>query len=357
VVLPFLGPYLVVRGVGPVGVGLITAAFSLSKVVYTPLLGALVDRGHWFRGVLACHLGLSIMAAVALQWARASEVIGLAIFVVGIGFGTVLPLVEAAVLDRLPRVGYGALRLWGSVGFVVVGVCAAWRLDSRMPAFPWVLGVALAVLAVTCLPFEHVARPQGKGRSVRLPSVAWGLLVLLTLQQVAHGPYYAFFSIHLGESGLGGPAIAALWSLGVVSELAAFLAGRRLEAVFGLRRVLFVALLLSPLRWLLLALPVSLPVVVVAQLGHAVTFALVHLAGVQLVQRIAPPAARRFAQALYSGLTFGLGIVVGSAVAGPLYAAVGGSGAFLVAAGFSSLLVLLWLPLAGALRREGSARE
>jgi len=69
---------------------------------------------------------------------------------------------------------------------------------------------------------------------------------------------------------------------------------------------------------------------------------MVHLAAVQLVQRMVPAGARRNAQALYSGLTFGLGIVLGTAVAGPLYVAVSGSGSFLVAAGFAALVAVAW---------------
>ena len=106
------------------------------------------------------------------------------------------------------------------------------------------------------------------------------------------------------------------------------------------------ALAMTPLRWLLLALPPTIPLLVVAQLGHSVTFALAHLAGVQLVQQLVPSDARRNAQALYSGLCFGLGIVIGTAAAGPLYAAVSGSGSFLVAAGFSTVVAVAWFVVA-----------
>jgi PPP family 3-phenylpropionic acid transporter len=345
VVLPFLGPYLDFKGIGAMGVGLVTAAFSLSKVAYAPLLGVVIDRGWWMRGVLSLHVALSLAGAVLLRWADTTASCIAASFVAGVGFGAVLPLVEAAILDHLPRVGYGALRLWGSVGFVVASVVTAAVLAPQTGGFPLLLAAALALLLLTCLPFENAARPHHTAASRRIPGAVWALLVLLTLHQAAHGPYYAFFSIHLQENGLSSTAIAAAWSLAVVAELVAFLAGRWMEGTIGMHRLLFMALLLSPARWILLALPVSTPVLVVAQIGHAVTFALVHLTGIQIVQGAVPRASRRFAQALYSGLSFGLGIVLGTALAGPLYAAVGGSGSFLVAAGLSAALALLWLPI------------
>ncbi len=146
-------------------------------------------------------------------------------------------------------------------------------------------------------------------------------------------------------------AISALWSLGVLAELGAFFAGGFLETRLGLGKLLGLALLLSPLRWLVLAFPASTATLVVAQLGHAVTFALVHLAGIQLVQASVPAGAIRRAQSLYSGLCFGLGIVVGTALAGPLYGATGARGSFLAAAALSAVIFLAWLPLARHLRQ------
>ncbi len=344
VVLPFLGPYLHVRGISPVGIGLITAAFSLARLVYTPFLGSRVDRGVWFRGLLPAHVALALAGTAMLAMGAGPWLLGVALLVIGLGYGSVLPLVEAAVLERLPASGYGALRLWGSIGFVVVATAAGRLLaGERLSLFPALLAGGLLALGVTCWHLDAEARPRSQSRSARLPPIAWVLLALLTAHQVAHGPYYAFFSVHLREGGLSSLAISALWSVGVVAELVAFLASRRLEAWLGLPRLLGLALALTPLRWILLSLPVNLPLLLVAQCGHAATFALVHLAGVQLVQRAAPAGATRHAQALYSGLSFGLGMILGSALAGPLYAAVRGPGSFTAAAVLSGAILVAWL--------------
>jgi len=354
VVLPLLGPYLEDRGVAAVGVGLITALFSLPKLVYTPLLGARVDRGMWFPGMLALHLVVSIAAAAAVARLEGGWALGAAFFLIGLGYGTVLPLVEASVLERLPPGGYGPLRLWGSLGFVAAATASAWLVARvGIAGFPLVLTASIALLALTCLPFERSAHPPQQPSHGGIPPAVWGLLALLTLHQVAHGPYYAFFSIHLRSAGYGGAAVSGLWSLGVVAELAAFLWGGRLERRLGRRRLLGLALLLSPLRWLLLALPPTPASLVAAQLGHAATFALVHLAGVQVVQAAVPPGAVRRAQALYSGLSFGLGVVAGSALAGPLYERLGGSGVFLAAALLSAAVFVAWLPVARRLPGQG----
>jgi PPP family 3-phenylpropionic acid transporter len=345
VVLPFLGPFLKARGLDAVGVGLATAAFSLAKLAYAPWLGRAVDRGWWFPGLLSAHM--AIAAAASLMIIRVGDpwVLGLALLLVGLGYGAVLPLVEAAVLERPPVRGYGFVRWWGSAGFVgIAGLSAVILGGGRIESFPLVLTGVLVLLGSSCLTLESEARPvAGPGVRSRLSGYVWALLLILTLHQVAHGPYYAFFSIHLREHGYGTGVVAGLWSLAVLAELVAFVSGNRLQRWFGLRRLLGVALWLTPVRWLLLALPPTLPVLIVAQIGHAITFAAAHLAGVQLVQSAVPDGAKRKAQALYSGLAFGLGIVAGTAASGPLYAAVSGPGSFLAAAGLSMLIAITWL--------------
>jgi len=354
VVLPFLGPYLEARGISAVGIGIITAAFSLAKLVYSPMVASAVDRGMWFRGMLTVHLAISIGSLLMVMSSSSRpEFLAFAFFLIGLGYGTVLPLVEAAVLEGIKRRSYGLLRLWGSVGFVAAATVAVPLVSRNLTnGFPVLVAAALVVLWLACLPFERAARPQRPQSRGRITPAVWGLLALLTLHQVSHGPYYAFFSIHLGSAGFSSLTVGFMWSLGVAAELIAFLSGPLLERRLGLRLLLTLALLLSPVRWLILSLEPSTTLLVLAQAGHAVTFALVHLAGVQLVQLNVPEGSRRHAQALYSGMSFGLGIVVGSSLAGPLYEAVGGRGSFLAAAGLSAALFCAWLPLARRLGRE-----
>jgi PPP family 3-phenylpropionic acid transporter len=347
-VLPFLGPYLQENRLSAVAVGLITAAFSMARLLYTPFISMLVDRGHIFRGLLTIHLLLAVLAAAALATGLTPLMIAVAFLLIGLGYGTVLPVVEAAVLEQVSGSTYGRLRLFGSVGFIVTAVLAGQLLSHEsLHLFPLLLAAILILLAVCCWPFERSAHPASTGADAdrRIDWQVWALLVVLTLHQVAHGPYYAFFSIHLEESGYSHSSIAFMWSLGVIVETAAFAGGGLLQGRLGLRRMLRLALLLTPLRWLLLAAPLSLPLLVLVQSGHAVTFAMAHLAGVQLVQRLVRPGSRRLAQSLYSGLSFGLGMVVGTASAGLCYSRCGGSTSFALAGLLSVLVLLLWLPL------------
>jgi hypothetical protein len=197
VVLPFLGPYLQVRGISPVGIGLITAAFSLARLVYTPFLGLLVDRGVWFRGLLPVHVALALAGTAMLVMGAGPWLLGVALLVIGLGYGSVLPLVEAAVLERLPASATVPCGCGGR------SVSSWWRrrpggfAGERLPLFPPFAGGLLA-LGVTCWHLDAEARPSCS-RSACLPPIAWGCWRYTVTR--SHGPYYAFFSVHLRKRG------------------------------------------------------------------------------------------------------------------------------------------------------------
>jgi PPP family 3-phenylpropionic acid transporter len=117
------------------------------------------------------------------------------------------------------------MRLWGSVAFIAVSLASGRMVGTWGEALvPWIILILLGlnVLASLLLPID---RPHGGG-----PRPPGGLLALLRrrevlaflaagmLSQAAHGPYYVFYSIHLGNgaahrrSGSCGPwRSAARW--------------------------------------------------------------------------------------------------------------------------------------------------
>ncbi len=356
VLLPFLGPYLAGRGIAPATIGWVVAAFSLVRAFYSPLVGRVADLGHWRHGWLAAHLLAAAVAAAAVPWAPSVTWVVVGVVVLGSGHGAVLPLVEAHLLASPLARSYGPLRLWGSLAFIAVASGASPAI-ARWPhhAVPLIAAAGLAVTAFACRPFEFSsASPAGPARTPPLGTRTWLLLAVLGLNQVAHGPFYAMLSLDLERHGWSPAAIGLTWSAGVAAETVLFAVGGRLAHRFRLETLLTVALVITPGRWLLFALPPSLWSVTAGHLGHAASFALAHLAGVQLVQAWAPPAASRRVQSLYSGLTFGLCIAIGSAASGPLFAALGGRLLFLLTAGLSTVAALAWWALSVAHPRHGA---
>lgn len=167
------------------------------------------------------------------------------------------------------------------------------------------------------------------------------LLVLLIalMMQIAHGIYYAFYSILLAEIGYSGLVIGLLWSLGVVAEIVLFWMFFRVISRFLSIMDCF-ATSVSVIRWGLIAwFPDSLWWLLIAQLMHAATFAVFHSVVVQWLH-VVFLGHQAQGQALYSSLSYGVGGVVGSLLAGYAWAQGGGVAAFWVAS-FVSLCALL----------------
>ncbi|MFO1363808.1 MAG: MFS transporter [Burkholderiales bacterium] len=228
---PYFSLYLQSIGQSALQIGLLFALMQLMRIGAPHLWAALADRRGWRARLLQATLA-GALAVFAGVFATTSFP-GLVLVLAGFAFFTsaTMPLLDAITLaglrDRVER--YGGIRMWGSIGFIVAVLGAGWLLDRVAIAnLRWILAVALALTCALSLTLRDAPAPGAAVHEPVLPLlVRRDVLVLLAanvLMNVAHGPLYAFFSIYLAQSGYGTTAIGVLWSLGVVAEIAIFLA-------------------------------------------------------------------------------------------------------------------------------------
>src|SRR4030095_6778314 len=101
-----------------------------------------------------------------LPFAESFNAVALVIGLTSLGSAGALALVETITLGALAghRGRYGAMRLWGSVGFIAAVLAGgAWLDAAPVAALPWAMfGVALAALAVALSLPGGGARPGGE---------------------------------------------------------------------------------------------------------------------------------------------------------------------------------------------------
>ncbi|HEV8078357.1 MAG TPA: MFS transporter [Marinobacter sp.] len=336
--LPYWSLYLEGRGFSYLQIASLMATIQLTKIVAPSVWGHLGDRtGQRVRLVrFGAVTGSLCFTGVFLE----PGFVGLLLVMLAFTFfwNAVLPLYEVITLQVLgsQRNQYGKIRLWGSVGFIaavaLIGVLLEW-VDIRY--LPMLLVPLFAGIAVSAwmLPVEKVVHrqksPRGSLKAILTHPAVIAFFVMNFLLQVAHGSYYTVFSIHLQLHDYGKLAIGLLWSLGVIAEIVLFMVMHRLGARFSVRYIVLAALLLSLLRWLLIAEMVSvLPVLIVAQLLHAASYGALHAVSVQYIQGFFGRHHHGQGQALYSGLTFGAGGALGAWGAGFLVEGIDTSAAF-----------------------------
>jgi PPP family 3-phenylpropionic acid transporter len=347
--LPFWGLYLQDLGHDAAAIGELMALLLATKIIAPNLWAWLADRhGQRVRVVrwasfaaLLCFGG--VFFGDGYGW--------LALVMVAFSFfwNASLPQFEALTLAHLARDPhrYGLVRVWGSVGFIlcVVGLGALFEQTDRS-WLPWAVVALFVLVWGVSLSVPDARAPASTAAWVPLrrvlarPAVA-ALFLTCLLMQASHGPYYAFFSIHLDRAGYGQQLIGALWALGVIAEIGIFLVAGPLLRRFTPRTLLLTSLLLTALRWLLVGgLVEQLAWLLGAQLLHAASFGIYHAAAIQLVHRYFPAPHQGRGQALYSSLSFGAGGALGSLLGGYAWVALGAGATFVLASG---------LALAGAL--------
>ena len=114
--------------------------------------------------------------------------------------------------------------------------------------------------------------------------------------------------------------IGLLWALGVLAEIVLFLFVHRIMPRIGVIQLLSLSLMLTSLRWLVIAtLPHQFWALVVAQCIHAFSFGAVHAASIESIRCFFKGVSPAHGLALYSAIGFGAGGATGAAMSGALW--------------------------------------
>lgn len=245
----------------------------------------------------------------------------------GIGMSLCLPYVESIALIHMPKEKYGKVRLFGSIGFILVSLVLVNFLDTPFNAITF-----LSVSAFITLVFGvYISRVENKNTPASIEGKAfsllshWPLWVSLFLMQVAFGGFYNFFTIYASSYpiGISDYSISSLdmtiylWSFGVICEVFMLYFQAPL-----LKNNLIIVLQFSVgitiVRWLILALfPDNLILLFASQSIHAFSFALYHSAAIMFLHSLYKD--KKLSQQFFAGIAYGLGGFLGAIGAGFIY--------------------------------------
>lgn len=348
--LPFWSLYLKQVGFAATEIGELTAFLVATKVIAPNYWGWLADKTGRNLSLIRITSLLSALCFVGFLYR--SDYLWFAAVTVVFSFfwNATLPQFEAATLFHLQAEPqrYSYIRLWGSIGFIAAVLGIGRALDFLSVAYlPWIIGGLLllnwlmALITPEAKP-RHSATETAGIRQILLKPELLAFLVVYMLLQVAHGPYYVFYSVYLKQHGYTATDTGLLWATGVAAEILLFMVMRRLLQWFSPRRLLLWAVLLSVLRWLLIAEGVdSLPLTICAQILHAATFGVAHVVAMQLLYQYFGKRHQSKGQALYSSVSFGMGGMIGSLYSGYFWDMLGGRLVYIIAAIVCCLALLI----------------
>lgn len=339
--VPYWGLYLKGRGFSVVEIGELVAILMATKIVAPNIWGWIADHtGHRMLIVkAACLMATLSFAAVFMATGYGSLALVIAVF--SFFWNAALPQFEATTLNHLgaDTHRYSSIRLWGSIGFIFTAAGLGPALDHfGTDLLPVVLVVLFLLIWLNSLTVPEQAAghlelsPEPIGRVLKRPEVI-SLLVLCFLLQASHGPYYAFFTIYLEDYGYSRGVIGQLWALGVVAEIIVFLMMHRWMPRFGARRLMLATVVLTTVRWLLVAaFPEQRWLIALSQTLHAFSFGVYHAVAIHLFHEWFKGRHQGRGQALYSSVSFGAGGAAGSLASGYLWDGVGPQWMYVLAA-------------------------
>lgn len=346
---PYIGRWVDAMGHGGYVVGGMLGIWYGSRIIAPPLWGAITQRsarpGHWF--VAGAVLTLLCFAGFTLTHTAVQMFAVMTLF--GLFYNALMPQFEAMTLAALGTrsAQYGRIRLWGSVGFLIVAASYGWLLDQvGSTQFVWVT-LPLFVLMVMAAwihrrdqPLVHESAGRDTDHLWKRPGVRRFLLVAL-LMQTGFGAFYVFYTLHLQTHGHSGTAIGVLWAIGVAIEIAMFWQVPRLIERFGAPQLISFCIAATVLRWVVTALFAdSFVVMAAAQLLHALGFAVFHACCMRQMTEFFPGRRAAAGQSLLYAFSSGLGGVLGALLASLMWDLDSGRGAFLASA---SVAALAWL--------------
>jgi PPP family 3-phenylpropionic acid transporter len=348
---PYLAIFLDGQGFSSRQVGEILAIITATKIVAPSLWATLADKTA--KPLLIIRLGalLALVSFSLLYWFTQYWPITFCLALFTLFWTAILPQLEVHTLDTIKQSSkiYARVRLWGSLGFIVLAVVAGEAMSALGHQIFTTLGVITLIFLLISTLFLTARKPVGsaqKSASEHAPilnklidSRFICFFVAGLLLQVSFAPYYGFFALFLRDLQYSGLTVGLIISLGVVAEVIAFIYMGALFKYFSLNALLVFSLGITAVRWFLI--PVVADSVVwlaIIQLGHAASFAIYHSASMKFISSHFTKVQQSRGQGIYLGGVYGVGGAIGAYLTGILWLDGQGASNTFIVAGVSALL-------------------
>lgn len=339
---PYYGIYLRENaGLSGTELGLVLAMVPLVGIVAQPFWGRVADRTGARSHVLSFLSFGAGLGYLALGTATGFPSIMVANAALAIFTTAVLPItisVSLAVLRDAGPHAFGFVRVWGTVGFLLLVVGFPWMLSRYQMMYGLVpgsggasepgLGVMFPVAAGMALIASLIglALPREGAVSFRAVRGDWRVLVrngaflrflLFTLASyfLLQGPMW-LFPILVRARGGDLETVRGMWILMLAFEIPlVLLTGSGIKQLGG-RGLLALGVLAGGLRWILCGLFNDIYLLYPVQALHGVTVVGLMLGGPLYLDTVTPEPLRSTAQALVSMVGMGIAGIASNTAAG-----------------------------------------
>lgn len=328
-------------------IGTAYGMIGIATIISTLFVGMLADRFFATEKLLAIFM---LLGGLSLYWLSSIEhsrtLFLTAMFLHSICYSCGIPLAVALAFNAMTDPGeqYPSVRVFGSIGFIAAGMMVGLIPGAGSSALPMQIGAVVHIFgAAYCLTLPHTPPKAEPSKLNALSTFGldivqkirardfWILMTAVLIMVIPKKFYDGFFNNYMVEKSVlfqfGDVRIepAAIQTLGQVVEMATMLMLPILIRHFGIKRVMVVGMLGWIGRFLLWAFGFDgdqgvVSLILLGILMHGVSYDFFFVSGQIWLDKRFPPDTRGRVQAFYWFILSGVGVVLGSNVAGAVYA-------------------------------------
>lgn len=353
--MPYWSLYLKSLGMDAEAIGILSAIVVVTKIFSSFIWGWVVDHTGKRIQIIRYTSLFSMLSFCFVLFYNDFWTLFIILFIFSIFWSAALPQIEAVTLSHLgdESNSYTVVRIWGSISFIIAVLALGQFFDQNPIKFllPILIG-SMCLVWIHSLFIPEISSSNDINNDASFKSIIFkrhviALLIVCFLVQASHGPYYTFFSIYLEEHKYSNSFIGTAWALGVLAEVIIYVFIHRVISKYNLRLLMISTLILTTIRWLLIAWFVdNVFILLIAQSLHAASFGVYHAVAIQYIHKEFKDQHQGRGQALYSSISFGAGLALGSLISGYLWDSIGSMQTFLFAALLSAFgVVIAWMGL------------
>ncbi len=326
-VSPYASLFFLEQGFSTIEIAALMSMLQITRIIGPFSWGWLSDYLSNRVGIIRFCACLAAVVFLCIFFLHSYLAFFVWMFVLHTILSSLMPLGESATVHALFKDNsfdkrYGRLRLWGSIGFIVMVLLAGELFQRKgIELYPFVGIVVLGLLAAVTFSLHEPKmerRKMVKGELLVVlfnPDVRW-FLISGFFMIFAHAALYVFYSLYLSNLGYNKFQIGLFWALGVFAEVIFFYFQSKVLSRLDAQVVLQASFGVGVIRFALIALYPITPVLIFAQILHAGTFAAHHSAATKLLQRWFTGPLQARGQALMATISYGLGGTLGGLCAG-----------------------------------------
>jgi PPP family 3-phenylpropionic acid transporter len=344
-VAPFAALWLRAQGAPLDSLGLLLALPLIARVVAARPLSVWAARfsNPWRPIVLLCLVaGVACLLAISSRWLPKNASLLwpsiLTWWTVCFSIGACTPLMDEAVLTSTERGGALAYAKGvGAVGYIMANIAVGLALTQFGATAMTIWGAATALLAALMVgafmartgrsqpsPFNPPPRASKYAKAAPKGCLALALAAAALIEG-SHG-FNAIAMITWRARGFGADLSGVLWATGVVADVVFLGVLGWMRRRIPSHHLLMIGGLAALVRWVGFAAAPPIPILFALQALHAFSFTATYLASVELAHKLAADGKGLSTQTTNWALSTGLCAGVGTLFAGPLYAAMGVQG-------------------------------